>query len=96
MTYEIHKTLMVSTGHVTEGDCRRLEDGEAGGISYTLGEYGYLLWIPESPPAIPATNFAPLSDAVRGCIKLAREQDCQYLRLDRDGPYYDGLERFDW
>ena len=91
--YEIHKTLMISTAHVRGLDAQRLEDGEHGGVAYTLDEYGFLLWVEKDGEG---TSFPPLSDALRNCIKIAREQGCQYLRLDRDGPVYDGLETFDW
>jgi len=93
MSLEIHKTLVISTVHIEESDLDVIANDL---ISYELDEYGWLIYVNlEHANDILFTEYA-VSDALISAIKLAQNNDCLYLRLDRDGPEVDGLSKFDW
>ena len=92
MSLEIHKTLIISTVHIEESDLDVIANDL---ISYELGEYGWLIWV--NPVHVNNSLVKDVtSNALRAAIKLAQDNDCLYLRLDRDGPEVDELPKFNW
>ena len=102
--YEFQKTLVVSTAHISSTDNTALS---VEGVSKKWDvpilivdsfRYGFNIHIDldkDEPKVEDGPNW-PYSDALKKLIQLARSLDCDYLKLDRDGETYDGLETFDW
>lgn len=95
MSLEIHKTLVLSTAHMT------LEDSEiipfahnVGLVVYELEEYGWLIYV--NPEMLDIARLNDFSDAFKQAIKLAQDNECAYLRFDRDANVVDELPSFDW
>src|SRR6185436_16977913 len=92
---------ILSTVHVSQETDQRLfdsdgvlepnPDGEYQDMLasvYELGEYGYLLHVPEqcSTETLIENELADLASVV----VLARSLNCDWIRLDRNGPRYEG------
>lgn len=86
--YEIHKTLCVSTGHLPREEADKLT---ARGLEVTQDSYGYELYC--SPDDEFGNDYHPNVSAL---MKLAKEQECDYVRFDSDGPVLEGFEVFEW
>jgi len=88
---EIWKVFVLSTAHATK------EDLEKAQIWITdmgaADQYG--VWI---YAAIDREYFANrgFSDAFWNCLNTALQNECTYVRFDRDGPVLNSLETFDW
>ena len=102
--YEIYKTLVLSTAHITEEDSELLEEiGDhhysmvAENIDFpavTIGEFGWRVLIPDEDYLIPPTS--KLSAAFWGLVDEARKEGCRWLELDRDADAVQHLEVFEW
>jgi len=103
--YEIQHTLILTTGHVREETSQALFDSDgmlsdsenaSVGLAsvYELGEYGWLLHVLEecSPEDLRRNELSDLANIV----ELARSLGCDWIRLDRDGPTYESLPKYDW
>lgn len=94
-TYEIERTLVLSTGHITIHDNNLLKhnsDVMADEFSYTIRlgdplDFWYTL--------LEFSNKG-YSAALCNLLKLAGKLKCQYLKLDADGPLRDDLPQFKW
>ena len=104
MEYEIYKTLVASTAHITELDNAELEvDTDTNTlpdlIVYRYGEYGYTIWIP-TEGSFTAQSWHNIltrySVQLRQLLDIAKQKGCKYLRVDCDGPIYDNLPTFQW
>ena len=93
MKLEIQRHLVVSTCHVTQDDTICLSEQEC--IVAHEFEEGFHVHVPEADhdDELRDNGYSP---AFLGLLKLARENDCDYLTLDRDGPEIEGLTSFDW
>ena len=104
MEYEIHKTLVASTAHITELDNAELEvDANTNSlpdlIVYHYGEYGYTIWIPpEGCLTIQSLEniITRYSISLKELLDIAKSQGCKYLRVDCDGPIYNNLATYEW
>ena len=65
-------------------------------------EYGYFVWAGSlDDEEATASHLHELgregySNDFIGVLQLALENDCPYVRLDRDGPVYKGLPKHNW
>jgi hypothetical protein len=82
--------LVASTAHVTATEAQSLTD-----LGLARGEFGFFLHVAGDPNAL-RTELGALSEGLQGIIDEARNRDCPYLLLDRDGPSIDGLPTYDW
>ena len=102
MEYEIQKTLVVSTAHITSMDSDQLGDDANSNLSVDLivscyNEFGHSIWVPETEDPNREKDIARVySQAFMKLLEITREQRCQYLRVDRDGPIYDNLPTYEW
>jgi len=94
---EIHKMLVISTGHVSKETAKLLEgeafeDSHELPLTFTWGDYGWLIYAqadPQEPEGFPAD--------LQACMDFSKKHGCQWLRLDCDGEPADGLKYFgDW
>lgn len=92
--YEIQRVLVLSTGHIREQDERFLRNHD--GAYYIIPyEYGYFVWVPSELENLEDA-MGEVPPKIGELIKLAFEENCQWLRLDSDGMIVEGLEEFDW
>ena len=86
---EITKMLTVSTANISM-ETAELLDGDISIVVYNKGVYGWFIHIPDDPEEY---------DIPQDLLKLmnfAKDLDCEWLCLDRDGEVLDYLETFDW
>lgn len=100
MKMDITKCLTVSSVHVTQETIELLsQEAQSKTLDYPLclsvyekAEYGFWIHVPREDRA-----FAPSLPAdLKACLMLAREHDCQWLCLDRDGEEVSMLPTYDW
>lgn len=100
--YEIHRVLVLSTGHMTREDNKQLqfEPLDFPLISYELGEYGYLVVVPLVVDSVDELEQLAcegrFSDAFIQVLRKARELGCGWVRFDRDAEHHDELQQFAW
>ena len=108
-SYEIERTLVVSTGHIEKSDAEMLESWvmrsrDAYWVQLLTEdpnddlllhdyEYGWILRWGDVPDA--RLKQLTFSDALIGLMHIAVALGCD-LRLDQDGPTYDHLPVYDW
>ena len=100
---EIQRAYVVSSAHITQDDAETLDGivfGNDSNPSWAIVphfDYGWWLRIDNNvfPSQIPQAQelFSP---ALVELLKLAYIENCQWLRIDQDGPQYDDLPIFDW
>lgn len=87
MTLEISKILTLSTAHISFQTASLL-DQDALECSRRTDEYGYVIntyWADHS-----------LTQDLNQVLDFARDNGCDYVNLDRDGPVVDELPAYDW
>jgi hypothetical protein len=98
----VRRYLDASTAHITEQDDKLLREGVSGVIYYELSGGGYLIWVsPKEHPDMSAeldkqVKRAGLSDAFLGLIRYARQNWCDYIKLDGNGMKIEELPTFNW
>lgn len=95
---EICKMITLSTIHITPDTAIRLEREveslKMGIILYPKDEFGWFIYIPEYFPECFGDERIP--DDLKACMQLAKDNDCTWLCLDRDGEPYEGLPEYSW
>lgn len=93
----IQSVLVMSTGHVTEQDSVLLEKWVTDlqtPFWVVSTSYGWMVWV--DPDSIPDMLDKGGSPALGQLIQVARDNGCDWLRLDADVPMNDGFPTFDW
>jgi len=89
----IHKTMVLSTVHITPEDCVRLDamakDPTTGVMEY---EKGYSL----SVEFMPSQEDYPMSRLFQSVLAYAARHKCDAVDLDRDGKVMSCLAEFEW
>ena len=62
------------------------------GASFS-SEYGYIIY---APPAAEGLRIDSYPDELKALLCFAREHDCDYLKLDRDGPTITRFPTYRW
>lgn len=88
---EIEKVLVLSLAHITKVSNEWLENGGGSSIIMDSYWYGYRIFVDPHPIGMDMVH-----ESVFECIDLARENGCSYVKLDRDGPCVDELQKYDW
>jgi hypothetical protein len=96
------KVLDVSTVHISQEDNELLVDThltESPIIAYQ-SDCGYFVYIPQDKELYDgfpekAKSFGH-SKAFINLIDKARNMECQYIHLDRDGTTYSDIPKFKW
>jgi len=108
MELEIEKSLVVSTAHVLQQDMELLEQENSYPYTVHNTEYGAMLYITKDMviPVEQSVEFicdghdieklVAFSRDFRRLLKLAKDNDCTWLRLDCDGSEIEGLTVHEW
>jgi hypothetical protein len=98
----ITKTLEISTIHITEEDNKiliKLKD-DPNTIIFTSDEYGYKIFIPISSndrmENLKLIKKAGLSQSFNEIFQEGIKLNVNLISIDRDGPVYDNLPKFNW
>ena len=93
---DITKCITVSTAHVSEDTIGKLKQEPVTNkfclAVYEKGEFGFWIYIPEY---IWDMKHSLPEDLYR-CMALAKEHNCEWLCLDRDGEEVAVLPTYDW
>ena len=90
---EIERILVLSTAHITKETSELLEkEAHSDLANYVVHgyEYGWFVLVyklQEVTRKIPDLGL---------CLKLAKDNQCKWVRLDRDGPIIDNLPQYSW
>ena len=100
--FEIEKTLVSSTFHVSCDDVTKLSDI----IKYDQNKLSFPFWVEEYEYGViisfsdyfslakwPSNIF---SEGLMNLVIFTYSLGCTKLRLDCDGPIYDGFKKYDW
>jgi len=98
---EFNKELVLSTGHITGNDDKLLNTFTSSELCVYDYEYGYRIAVFEYNDELFQKSLQVImeegySESFCTLLLLAKEQKCQWLRLDCDGMVYDQLETFEW
>ena len=101
MKYEIEKTLVSSTCHITLKDNENLEvESESNTAPILLVykyEQGFMIYINPNEEVYNDQDVKDnYSTQLRDLLLIAKQNGCVYLKLDCDGTVYEHLETFDW
>jgi len=97
--FEIERTIVFSTAHVTEKDMEQLEHNKTLPLSVYDYEYGAIVYVPEDKEDLDgyiAASDKCLSKAFFNLLRIAQEAKVKFLKLDCDGVKYDSLEAYEW
>jgi hypothetical protein len=101
--YEIQNMLIVSNSHIPREEADWISEREHSlpGLKFS-NDYGWIFGVPATEPLDPHAIFSGDLLMLAACphlsnlIRLARSLDCEYLRLDADGPEYKDLPTWEW
>ena len=98
MSLEIHKVLVLSTAHMTEGDSNLLPYAEEYGlVVYEMDEFGWMIYVnDEYLQKVLPPELSDFSDGFKQAIKLAQKNGCEWLRFDRDANTVEQLPEYEW
>lgn len=94
--YEIDRILHVSTGHMTEDDLERAGASNGPNVVGYKYEYGVFVFVPTENDFANILLRDKWSEGFIKTLQLARNQDCQWVKFDCDGPVYEELHVYDW
>jgi hypothetical protein len=98
---EIHKILICSTSHIRKEDNDRLDKGDSDFLMFDIHPFGWnVISIIDSPYKEEGfkKNFIEdgFSEEFYNILMITEELECSRLCLDKDGPEYDELPKFNW
>ena len=88
---EIHKMMVMSTGHISKETATLLDLDKAGIVVYKKGEYGWFLVVTDWQDA-----EEPIPIDLEKCLAYAELHGCAWLCLDCDGPMLPDLPQYTW
>jgi len=89
-------SLDCSTAHISKRDNNLLKkNDDTDPVTAYKNKYGYDIYIHEAAMDSVPLRYGYSKEFVK-LLKIARKNNCQYLKLDRDGTEYEDLPRFDW
>ena len=89
----IEKTLVISTGHITEKDIYILDHKNEYSSTVIQHPNGYGTIIHIHSDIKISSNF---SKEFKNIIKIALNLNCQWINFDCDGEIYEELPLFEW
>jgi hypothetical protein len=58
-------------------------------------EYGWWVWVPDDLVK-PYTKYVQVERSILNCLQHAKDLNCCYLLIDRDGTEHDELRKYSW
>lgn len=99
---EISRMLTLSTSHITQKTAEELEQRPAQFNSfwsawdhlaiYDKGSYGWWILVSE----LEYAELNQLPEDLAACCRFAKQNDCDWLCLDCDGPVEEYLPTYEW
>lgn len=99
--YEIQNTLIVSSLHIPYEESEFLTQMADHSEVWASYEYGWIIWIPgigsaEDQPTFFQNVVSGYPPNIANLMRLASNLDCEFLKIDNDGPVYSDLPTWDW
>lgn len=88
---EISKMLTISTAHIRKETPELLDDGIRYLIVYKKDEYGWFIFVPSYE-----NNVSKAMPDLHRLLVFAKDMDCEWLCLDRDGEILEYLPIYKW
>jgi hypothetical protein len=85
---EIHKVLVLSNAHVTQEDMDLLaehSDVPTAPLFCAADPYGGWVYVPKDASGLDEAREKGYSDSMGKVLLFAKDKDCRYVKLDRDG-----------
>lgn len=92
--FEVQKTLVVSTVHLTAETAKGLDDGVFQTLGHDSVEYGYRVYTHPNDEEWE-DNFAEAPEMIP-IVAKAHELECSYVLFDRDGEIHDCFAQYEW
>lgn len=97
--FEIEKSLIASTAHVSQDDMsylrERAYDGQLTELYFSEFDWGWKVRLP-GEFQLSDIGHLKISDGLRDLIIFTISLDCVELVLDQDGPVYDNFKTYEW
>jgi hypothetical protein len=93
--YEIQNTLIVSTSHIPQEEAEWLGNSYYPAAFWAFKDYGWIFWIPSEMETFEIV-LGRFPHNVQMLMQLAMSLDCEFLRIDADGPVYKNLPTWEW
>ena len=94
---EIQRYFVVNISHINPRDMKRLKKGSDTSLIFNEFEYGVSIYTGDKKdPAWKIAEDEVFSFGAQTMLKLALDNNCRYLKLDRDGPVVEGYAVYDW
>ena len=97
--FEIEKSLIASTAHVSQDDMsylrERAYDGQLTELYFSEFDWGWKVRLP-GEFQLSDIGLLKVSDGLRDLIIFTISLDCVELVLDQDGPVYEGFKTYEW
>jgi len=93
LSFELYRTMVASSCHVTQEDFRALEYFPEIFSSHDH-YYGTRIYLGDD--LLHEVCNVNISEGLRMLILFAVSHNCRYLEIDSDGPKYDGFPEYDW
>jgi len=92
---EICRFITLSNSHISKNTAGFLsnECGEAAKsplVVYKMASYGWMILVPDTYDGLS------LSKDLVDCLEYAKKLECDWLRLDCDGPEMSELKKYEW
>ena len=98
-SFEIEKSLIASTAHVSQDDMsylrERAYDGQLTELYFSEFDWGWKVRLP-GEFQLSDIGHLKISDGLRDLIIFTISLDCVELVLDQDGPVYEGFKAYEW
>lgn len=92
--YEINRMITLSTAHIKESTADYLNDETREDlIVYPKLDFGWFICVDTD---CIDEELERIPEDLAAVIRFAKENDCQWVCLDCDGPIVDDLPQYDW
>ena len=97
---QIERMLVLSTCHIEESTAKALNNKEFEKLTIEVRETGYLIntvMLQEYRNTNDEVDISNYPKGLKACIKMAQENNCDWILLDCDGPVEDDiLPAYEW
>lgn len=92
---DITRMLTINTAHIKEETAEKIDEFDL--VTFDKVNFGWFIYIPtEKEDVMEILEDKNIPDDLVDCIRLAWENNCNWLCLDRDASEFDELETYEW